>query len=135
MVVFDLPIVAISMSDTDLSELEKLLKDGGFSSRSEVVRHSLQSLLAEHRALQEYSGNISTIITTMYSEKGKDSKCNQVQHEFSRLISAMLHAHSSNGTCVEVMVVNGNAEEVRAFVQKFRSQKRVSRLQVSIAGR
>ncbi|MHA2118416.1 MAG: ribbon-helix-helix domain-containing protein, partial [Candidatus Thorarchaeota archaeon] len=46
------------MPDEDLAKLERLQKEGGFSNRSEVVRHALQSLLAEHRSMEGYSGDV-----------------------------------------------------------------------------
>jgi CopG family nickel-responsive transcriptional regulator len=130
-----MPIVAISMPDDDLVELERLQKEGGFSNRSEVVRHALQSLLAEHRSMEGYSGQITLVVTTMYASSGKSTQCSKIQHMHNNLISSMMHAHSNDGACVEIMVVNGEANEAREFVQKMRALKHVVRVQVNLAGR
>jgi CopG family nickel-responsive transcriptional regulator len=130
-----IPIVAISMPDEDLAKLERLQKEGGFSNRSEVVRHALQSLLAEHRSLEEYSGDVTLVVTMMMGPGGKGGQLNKIQHMHNNLISAMMHAHSRDGACVEIMVVNGKANEARKFVQKVRALKQVVRVQVSLAGK
>ena len=130
-----IPIVAISMPDEDLAKLERLQKEGGFSNRSEVVRHALQSLLEEHRSLEGYSGDVTLVVTTMIAPGGKGSQLSRIQHTHNSLISAMMHAHSMDGACVEIMVVNGEANEARQFVQKVRALKQVVRVQVSLAGK
>lgn len=129
-----IPIVAISMPDEDLAKLERLQKEGGFSNRSEVVRHALQSLLEEHRSLEGYSGDVTLVVTTMIAPGGKGGQLSRVQHTHNDLISAMMHAHSMDGACVEIMVVNGEANEARQFIQKVRALKQVIRVQVSLAG-
>jgi CopG family nickel-responsive transcriptional regulator len=122
------------MPDEDLAKLERLQKEGGFSNRSEVVRHALQSLLEEHRSLEGYSGDVTLVVTTMIAPGGKGGQLSGVQHTHNDLISAMMHAHSMDGACVEIMVVNGEANEARQFVQKVRALKQVIRVQVSLAG-
>lgn len=129
-----MPIVAISMPDSDLEELEKLQVSGGFSNRSEVVRHAIQSLLAESRNLEGIKDEITVIVTIVFSKKGKDNYCHQVQHEFNQVISAMMHSHTKDGGCVEVMVLTGDADQIRDFIKKLRTQRQVIRLQVSLVG-
>ena len=51
-----MPIVAVSMTDSDLEELEFLLKEGEFSNRSDVVRHAVQALMSEHRDIESAKG-------------------------------------------------------------------------------
>lgn len=129
-----MPIVAVSMPDYDLNELEKLQIAGGFSSRSEVVRHALQSLLAEQRTLELAAGEISAVFTVVYSEKGKNDQCDQVQHDYRRMITAVMHAHATDGGCVEVILVKGKATEVRRFLKRLRTQTQVIRVQVNLVG-
>ncbi len=133
-VVFELAIVAVSMPDSDLNELERLQSDGGFSSRSEVVRHALQSLLAEHRTLEQAVGEITAVFTVTYAEKGKDDECDDVQHDYSRMVTAVMHVHATDGGCVEVMLVKGTAAGVRDFMKKLRTLKKVVRVQVNLVG-
>ncbi|MHA2152798.1 MAG: hypothetical protein ACXAAQ_12540 [Candidatus Thorarchaeota archaeon] len=46
----------------------------------------------------------------------------------------MIHDHTSEGSCVEVMVVTSNAVQVREFLRKLRAQKRVLKIDVSLMG-
>ncbi|TFG32109.1 CopG family ribbon-helix-helix protein [Candidatus Thorarchaeota archaeon] len=129
-----MPVVAISMSDSDFEELENLQRDGGFSNRSEVVRHALQSLLDEHRTLENQSGDMTAIVTVVYSEKGKNPDCHRIQHEYNDLLKAMIHSHTSNGGCIEALIVSGDSEDVRGFVKALRSQRGISHIQTNPVG-
>ncbi len=129
-----IPIVAVSMTDRDLEELEFLQKKGEFSNRSEVVRHALQSLISEHRKMELVKGLISAVITAVYYKKGQGHNISSVQHEFREFIAATIHAHTTEGNCTEVMILTANAEIVRDFLKKLRSQKKVMKVDISLVG-
>ena len=129
-----MPIVAISMSDSDLEELEFLQKDGRFSNRSEVVRHAVQELLLEHRSLERVEGCVSAVFTALYYKTGQGHGISVVQHEFREHITATIHAHTTDGNCAEVMIMDADADVVRSFFKKLRSQKKALRVEVNLIG-
>ena len=129
-----MPIIAISMTDADLEELEFLQKNGKFSNRSEVVRHALQSLMAEHQNVEIVQGPITAIITAVYYKKGQGHNISSVQHEFREFIAATIHAHTTEGNCTEVMILTADAGKVRDFLKKLRSQKKVMKVDISLVG-
>ena len=127
-------IVTVSMTDSDLEELELLKQLGKFSNRSEVVRHAVQSLMSEHRSLERVKGVITAVITAVYYKKGQGHNISSVQHEYRKFITATIHAHTSDGHCTEVMILTAAAEEVRGFLKKLRSQKKVMKVDISLVG-
>lgn len=129
-----MPIVAVSMTDSDLEELEILLKEGEFSNRSDVVRHAVQTLMSEHRNIESAKGVITGVVTALYYKKGQGHNISAVQHEFKDQISATIHSHTDEGSCVEVMIVTANADVVRDFLKKIRAQKKVQKVEVSLIG-
>jgi CopG family nickel-responsive transcriptional regulator len=129
-----MPIVAISMSDSDLDELESLQKEGRFSNRSEVVRHAVQKLLTEHRSLESAEGTVTAVFTAVYYKKGLGHHINAVQHEFREYLTATIHAHTTDGNCTEVMIIDADADVVRSFLKKLRSQKKVLKVEVNLVG-
>jgi CopG family nickel-responsive transcriptional regulator len=118
------------MSESELEELNDFQDRGGFSNRSDMLRSAIQSFLAEHRKLETLQGNITVVCTILYSSKGKDMQCLNIQHEYSRLVEAMVHSHANGDVCVEVMVVKGDADDVRRFILSLRNQRKVSRIEV-----
>ena len=129
-----MPIVAVSMTDEDLEELEYLQTEGKFSNRSEVVRHAVQSLMVEHRNVERAQGQVTAIVTAVYYKKGQGHNISSVQHEFKKFITATIHAHTSDGYCTEIMILTADAEKVREFLKKLRSQKKVMKVDISLVG-
>jgi len=129
-----MPIVAVSMTDEDLEELKFLQAKGKFSNRSEVVRHAVHALMAEHRSVERVQGSITAIITAVYYKKGQGHNISSVQHEFREFIAATIHAHTTEGNCTEVMILTADAGKVRDFLKKLRSQKKVMKVDVSLVG-
>jgi metal-responsive CopG/Arc/MetJ family transcriptional regulator len=134
LLVLKMPIVAVSMTDSDLEELETLLKEGEFSNRSDVVRHAVQSLMSEHRNLESAKGVITVVFTALYYKKGQGHNISAVQHEFKDNISATIHTHTTAGSCIEVMIVTAKADVVRDFHKKLRAQKKVLKVEASLIG-
>ncbi|MFW9980290.1 MAG: CopG family ribbon-helix-helix protein [Candidatus Thorarchaeota archaeon] len=129
-----MPIVAISMTDSDLEKLEFLQKKGKFSNRSDVVRHAVQTLLTEHRTIEDVTGTVTAVFTALYAKKGQRKGISAVQHEYGDVLTALIHDHTSEGNCVEVMIVTSNANQVREFLKKLRAQKKVLKIDVSFMG-
>lgn len=129
-----MPIVAVSMTDEDLQELEFLQTKGKFSNRSEVVRHAVQSLMSEHKNMEIVEGLITAVITAVYYKKGQGHNISKVQHDYREFIASTIHAHTTEGNCTEVMILTANAEKVREFLKKLRSQKKVMKVDISLVG-
>ena len=129
-----MPIVAVSMTDSDLEELETLLKEGEFSNRSDVVRHAVQALMSEHRTIESAKGVITVVATALYYKKGQGHNISAVQHEFKDSITATIHSHTSEGSCIEVMIITAKADTIRDFLKKLRAQKKVLKMEASLIG-
>jgi CopG family nickel-responsive transcriptional regulator len=134
-----MPIVAISMTDADLEELDLLTtefiqKKGKIPNRSEVVRHAIHALMSEHRTVELAKGQVTAIVTAVYYKKGQGHNISVVQHEFKKFITATIHAHTSDGYCTEIMILTADAEKVREFLKKLRSQKKVMKVDISLVG-
>jgi len=127
-----LPIVAVSMPKSDLVALDELHNDAGFSSRSGVIRHALQALIAEHKCLEQVTGNVTAIMIVVYRKRGKDDQCNRVQHKYSPLITTTMHAHSARGACFEVIVASGESNKVQSLAKELRSQRQVASVQTHL---
>jgi CopG family nickel-responsive transcriptional regulator len=126
--------IAVSMTESDLEELEFLLREGGFSNRSDVVRHAVKALMSEHRNVESAKGVITAVFTALYYKKGLGHNISAVQHEFKDNITATIHSHTTDGRCIEVMIVTANADIVRDFLKKLRAQKKVLKIEVSLIG-
>ena len=128
------PIIAVSMTETDLEELETLQKEGEFANRSDLVRHAIQALMSEHRKVESIVGVVTAVVTALYYKKGQGHNISAVQHEYRDIISATVHSHTNDGSCIEVMILTAKADVVRGFIKKLRAQKKVLRVEINLIG-
>lgn len=131
---YPLPIVSISLSDEDLRVLNQLQTEGGFTNRSELLRRALRTLASEVQELDKISGDTSAVLTIVYGKKGKGIESNFLLHRQAQLINALLHSHTVNGECIEVIVVNGPANDVRKLIKKLKANRKIHTIKVAIIG-
>lgn len=130
-----MPIISISLNDQDLQILNHLQSSGGFTNRSELFRQAIRSLANELQEIETISGKVSAVITIVYGKKGKGIESNFLLHRQATLIDALLHSHTVNGECIEVVVVNGPASEVRELVRTLKGNRKIVTVKVAIIGR
>ncbi len=129
-----MPIVSISLSNSDLQDLNKLQEEGGFGNRSELIRQALRALIHEVHDLDQLKGTLSAVLTIVYAKKGKGLESNFLLHRQATLIDALLHSHTVNGECIEVMVLNGPAQAIRELVKMVKGNRKVRTANLAIIG-
>ncbi len=117
-------VVSVSMNEVLLEELDEFAEDEGYSGRSEIIRTAIRSLLRERKDLETLSGNVSGVMLTVH-ESEHTGDIEEIQHQFTEVISTQLHHHLENGNCTEVFIVEGKAEKIQNLQKAFQSSKRV----------
>ena len=117
-------IVSISLNKEILEEIDKLQNSLGFSGRSEIVRAGIRNLLAEDRERQELIGMIHALLLVIHDEKS-DDQVSQMRHDYDKLINTHLHNKIDRNRCLEIFLLNGEANEIREMTKKFRSNKKM----------
>lgn len=117
-----MPIVSISLNDEILSELDRLQKTMGFSGRSEAIRAGIRSFVSEEKQKSDLSGNIHAILLVVHNNEF-DHIVSGITHNFEDLITTHLHSKIENEKCMELFVINGDAEKVSAMTKDFQINK------------
>ena len=117
-----MPIVSISLNDEILGELDKLQKTMGFSGRSEAIRAGIRSFVSEEKQKSDLSGNIHAILLVVHNNEF-DHIVSGITHNFEDLITTHLHSKIENEKCMELFVINGDAEKVSAMTKDFQINK------------
>ena len=128
----DVTIISVSVPEKLLDHVEASIKEQGFANRSEIVRQALRTFILESRSLRELAGEIAASITIIYERESKKGQISEIQHSFGNIISTFLHAHIDEEHCLEVIVVKGEAENIRKLVDAFRTNEQISQIKVSI---
>ena len=111
-------IISVSLSENLLEEVSRIQREMGFSGRSEVIRAGLRRLIAERRELERLSGRINSILLVVHEREDEDI-VNRIKHEFDDIINTQLHSHLKRNKCLEIFILDGDAERIREIVECF----------------
>lgn len=125
-------IISVSVPEKLLERVEQSITEQGFANRSEIVRQSLRSFLTERKSLKELEGEVTASITLIYERETQNKQVSAIHHNFGEIISTFLHSHIDENYCLEVVVVKGEAENLRRLVDAFRTNEQISQIKVSV---
>jgi CopG family nickel-responsive transcriptional regulator len=125
-------IISVSLPKELLKELDAILGEEKSATRSEVLRQAVRGYIIEYKELDKLKGNVIATITVLYEKKEKNEELFRLQHEFSDMITAYLHSHLTETSCLEVMVVKGPSKRLKKLVDGLKANKPVKQIKVSI---
>lgn len=117
-----MPIVSISLNDEILSELDKLQTTMGFSGRSEAIRAGIRSFVSEEKQKSDLTGKIHAILLVVHNDEF-DHIVSGITHNFEDLITTHLHSKIEKEKCMELFVIDGDAEKVSIMTKDFQTNK------------
>lgn len=117
--------IGVSLEGPLLKELDALVRDKGYASRSEALRELIRMGLVQRQV--ETRGDVVGTITIVYRhDVGMVThRILHRQHDFLGTIRATAHIHLSEETCLEVLIVEGNAGQVAELADRLRTVKGV----------
>ena len=119
-----MPIISASIDDETLCELDSLCKSLSFSGRSEAIRSGIRSLAAENTSADGLTGEIKAVLLLVHEEKMEKSASN-LSHEFEDVVSTHIHSNLKREKCLEIFVLAGKAERIRALFKAAKSSKKM----------
>lgn len=117
-----MPIVSISLNQEILSELDKLQKTMGFSGRSEAIRAGIRTFVSEEKQKSQLTGNVHVILLVVHNDEF-DHVVSGIKHNFEDLITTHLHSKIEGEKCMELFVIDGDAERVSTITKDFQVNK------------
>lgn len=119
-----MPIISISLSGELLTELDKLQKSMGFTGRSEVIRAGIRSFVSEEKQKDELSGSLHAILLVVHNDELDDIIAG-LKHSFEDLIITHLHSKIHGDKCVELFMLDGEAERIGMITRNFKVNKKM----------
>jgi CopG family nickel-responsive transcriptional regulator len=117
-----MPIVSISLNDEILSELDKLQSSMGFSGRSEANRAGIRAFVYDETQKADLAGNIHAILLVVHNDEF-DHVVSGITHNFEDLITTHLHSKIEKEKCMELFLIDGDAEKVSTMTKDFQTNK------------
>lgn len=119
-----MPIISISLPEASLSEIDRLQAELGFSGRSEAIRAGIRTLVSENKERDKLTGKVKSVLLLVHSEKSED-KATALKHEFEDVISTQIHSNLKEGKCLEVFILDGDAERIKKLVKLVQANKKI----------
>ena len=117
-------IISISLNDTILKEINKIQHEHGYSGRSEVIRAGTRLLISEHKDTEKLSGEINSILIIIHSHDSENA-VSEIKHEFNDITKTQIHSHFEKEKCLEIFVLQGNAEKIKEMHRLFKTNKKM----------
>lgn len=103
---------------------DRLIQVKGYQNRSEAIRDLMRDALVESE-WESDAGEVVGTVTIVYNHEARElsRKVTQLQHRAMDAVVCTTHVHLDEHNCMEVVVVRGSAEEVRAIADQLISMK------------
>ena len=121
--------LTISIDDKLADTFDRLMKDKGYSSRSEAFRDLLRgelgrdSLAHSKRLAKDCVGSLSYIYN--HHERQLASRLASMHHDHHDLTVSTMHAHLDHENCLETVILRGPTEVVMEFAESVIAEKGV----------
>jgi CopG family nickel-responsive transcriptional regulator len=117
--------IGVSLEGPLLGAFDRLVQEEGYPSRSEALRGLIRRALAVPRP--QAAGKVVGTITYIYRHDvgTVTHRLLHRQHDFLGSIRATAHTHLNEETCLEVLVVEGDARRVAELSERLKTVKGV----------
>jgi len=115
----------VSIEDELLKKFDGLLKQEGYSNRSEAIRDLIRNNLVEKEWGE--GGDVAGVIVIVYNHEKRElvNKITDIQHNFLEIIVSNEHIHLDKENCLEVIIVKGEAERIAKLANTLHALKGV----------
>jgi CopG family transcriptional regulator, nickel-responsive regulator len=124
----DKPISRISMSlpETLLCDLDRMVEERGFGSRSQAIADMLYQSLVEHKS--DVGQDVMVGVVTLFydnSVAGLQKQLADLQFRHIAEVISSLHVHLMHNQTMEVILVQGPAQKLRVIADEMTSRRGV----------
>jgi len=129
----DLSRIGVSLPAHLLESFDAILYDRGYSSRSEGIRDAIRTYIRYYKWMVEITGERQGVITLVYDHHQRNllESITEVEHQHSDMIQASLHSHVTNSRCVEILLIRGDAKEIKKVSERLMSLKGVESVKLT----
>jgi CopG family nickel-responsive transcriptional regulator len=122
------PVSRISMSlpETLLCDLDRMVEERGFDSRSQAIADMLYRSLVEHKS--DVGQDVMVGVVTLFydnSVAGLQKQLADLQFRHIAEVISSLHVHLMHNQTMEVILVQGPAQKLRVIADEMTSRRGV----------
>ncbi len=109
---------SVSIDPDLLEKFDRWLREHGYQQRSEAFRDLLRKALVEEE-WEKAEGDVAAVVVLVYDHHvpGLSQALMNQEHEHHEVVIARTHAHLDAHNCLEVVLLKGPAEILKALGQ------------------
>jgi CopG family nickel-responsive transcriptional regulator len=117
----------ISLDKGLAAAFDALIKERGYSTRSEAVRDVLRSHLQSRDQKRTSKGPCIAALSYVYNHHERElaERLTSIQHAHHDLTISTMHAHLDHEQCLETILLKGPIGRVRAFAEEMIAERGV----------
>lgn len=124
----------VSLDAGLLQSFDRLCAERGYANRSEAIRDLIRGSLVEREwedSGKEVAGSLSLVFD--HHTSGLAARLTSIQHDFHSCIVGALHVHLDHDNCLEILVLKGEARQLRALGETLIATKGVKHGRLNLA--
>lgn len=118
----------MSLPDNLVAEMDAAIA-GQYKGRSEFMRAAIRSHLQAHHDARH--GHVHGSITITYAH-GDEVKISDARHAYHDVVLSMMHTHCEPETCMDVLIVGGDADRVQSLQDALSRMREVHRSHLAL---
>jgi len=127
--------IGVSLPENLLNKFDSIIRERGYSSRSEGIRDAIRSYINYYEWMNDISGRRVGTITLIYdhTKRGLSNAIADVQHDYSALIKSSIHIHLDRENCLEVIIFDGDGKDIKGLDEGLMALKGVKYIKLNTA--
>jgi CopG family transcriptional regulator, nickel-responsive regulator len=117
----------ISLDGRLARAFDALIRERGYTTRSEAVRDILRSQLQAAQKRRGSTGNCVANLSYVYNHHERElaERLTRLQHAHHELMISTMHVHLDHEYCIETLLLKGPAKRVREFADQLIAERGV----------
>ena len=126
--------ITITLEEDLLAEVDALSQQRGYASRSEAIRDLIRGTLVQ-KEWEDLNKEMVGTLTLVYDHHHSDlaQKMTEIQHSSLDVIITSLHIHLDHHNCMEVLILRGPGQDIKATAERLISTKGVKHGKLTLA--
>jgi CopG family nickel-responsive transcriptional regulator len=124
--------ISISLPPSLLQEFDQVIANIGYD-RSKAIQQAMRDFITEYRWDSDYQAKAVGTITIIFDHDvlGLEGELTSVQHQHTNLITSTTHVHLDGHHCLLVIMVKGQALEIKQLANQLQSLRGIQQLKVT----
>lgn len=130
-----MPVVSISIPTNLLKQVDRLVKQGGYFSKSEVFRDAVRELLFQTEVEQRRKTVKSVGVLIVFGDH-KDAhavqQVNRIRHDFDDVVDESTHRHIGGHLFIEYITMAGPLNRIIQLTRRMRGIRGISQVKLAL---